>query len=165
MSTPLQRRHALGAEVEVAFATLAGESWVAHRAGELGDGSVVLRREERADGSVVVAVSRELPSGVPGFLQRFLPADGRVQQTETWAPSGDDGVRRGTWQVEVAGAPAEMGGTMRLEPDGSGCAYVIEGTVTVRLPLVGGKAESFLVDMVQQLSDKEATILRAALAE
>jgi len=130
----------------------------------LGDGSQVVRREQAPDGGVVLVVSRELPAGTPAFLERFLPRDGRVLQTDSWGPPGPAGVRPGSWRADLAGAPAGLGGTMRLEPDGDGCTYVIDGTATVRVPVIGGRAERFLVEMVGRLTAKEADVLRGMLS-
>jgi hypothetical protein len=151
-----------GGDVETAFRILSDESWAQRKDDALKDGSRVLRREETAGGGVTLVVSRELPAGVPGFLERFLPQDGRVTQTDTWGPA-EGGTRSGTWRVEIPGAPAKLGGTMRLEPTPSGSRYVIDGDVTVKVPLVGGKAEGFIAGLVEKLAAKEADVLRSAL--
>ena len=130
----------------------------------LRDGSRVVRREERPDGGILLVVSRELPAGVPGFLQRFLPPDNRVLQSDDWGPERPDGSRHGTWTADIPGAPASVGGTVRLVPAVGGCTYVVEGAVSVSVPLVGGKAEKFLRDMLGRLLDKEADVLRAMVS-
>ena len=168
MSTPLKAVHALPCDVETAFSAVSSEAWAHRKAAELHDGSQVVSRDERPDGGVVLVVSRELPEGVPGFLEKFLPRDGRARQTDAWEPAGPDGVRRGTWAAEIPGAPAQVGGTMRLEPEGSGATaatrYTIEGEVKVRVPVIGGKAEKFLVGMVVRLTEKEADVLRGMVS-
>ena len=163
MSTSLTSSFALTADVETVFAALSSEGWALRKAQELNDGSQVVRREERPDGGVLLVVSRELPEGVPGFLERFLPRDGRARQTDDWEPAGG-GVRRGRWTAEIPGAPAQVGGTMRLEPTGTGTTYVIEGAVKVGIPLIGGKAEKFLAGMVERLTEKEAEVLRGMVS-
>ena len=140
---------------------MSGEQWARAKAEVLRDGSLVVRREERPDGGVLLVVSRELPAGVPGFLQRFLPPDNRALQSDEWGPERPDRSRHGTWTADLPGAPASVSGTMRLVPTAAGCTYVVEGTVSVSLPLVGGKAETFLRDMLGRLLDKEADVLRA----
>ena len=149
-------------DVEAAFRILSDESWAQRKQEALRDGSRVVRREDKPDGGVVLVVSRELPAGVPGFLERFLPQDGRVTQTDDWGPESG-GSRTGTWKVEIPGAPARLGGTMRLEPTPTGSRFVVDGTVQVKVPLVGGKAESFIAGMVEKLAAKEADVLRSAL--
>jgi hypothetical protein len=152
-----------GGDVETAFRVLSDESWAERKDRALRDGSRVVRREQTPDGGVTLVVSRELPAGVPGFLERFLPKDGRVTQTDVWGPADGD-VRRGTWKVEIPGAPARLGGTMRLEPTASGSRFVVDGEVEVKVPLIGGRAEGFIAGMVEKLAAKEADILRDAVS-
>ena len=159
MSKRVRNEHEGPADVQRVFAVLTSEDFAACKAERFGDDSRIVRREEAPDGGVTVVVSRELPAGVPGFLQRFLPKDGRVVETHVWGPE-QDGARRGTWSADIAGAPARLGGTMSLTPTASGgCRHVIEGEVSVRVPVVGGKAESFIAEMVEKLSQKEAELL------
>jgi hypothetical protein len=164
VSKQFQHSYPLPADVPTAFAAIASEGWAAAKAEHLRDGSTVKRFEQTADGGTVLQITRDLPDGVPGFLERFLPADGKAGQTDTWAPDAGDGTRRGTWKADIPGAPAEVSGTMRLEPDGAGSRYVVEGTVKVRIPVVGGRAESFIADMTGKLTAKEAEVLRGLLA-
>jgi hypothetical protein len=159
---PVRSEHVVAADVETVFGLLSDESWARHKDDALHDGSQVVRREERPDGGVTLVLSRELPAGAPGFLERLLPKNGRVLQTDEWRAS-QNGVRRGTWRAEIPGAPARLGGTMRLEPTDGGTRYLVEGEVEVTVPLVGGRAESFIAGMVEKLARKEAEVLRGAL--
>lgn len=164
MSRPVHSSVDTGAGVEEVFALLTSQRWVERRAQELRDGSRLVRRQEQPDDRLLLEVSRELPAGAPGFLERFLPRDGRVIQTEEWGPSVD-GARAGTWHVQLPGAPARLAGTMRLEPTPPGSRYVLDGQVAVKVPVVGGRAETFIAEMLDKLAGKEATLLRGVLGE
>ncbi|MCW2615875.1 MAG: hypothetical protein JWN08_2869 [Frankiales bacterium] len=164
MSATIHTLHESSGDVERVLAILTSEQWPVRKAEALRDGSRVVERTERPDGGVLLVQSRELPGGGPGFLEKFLPQDGRVVQTDDWGPA-QDGLRRGTWSVEIPGAPARLGGTLLLEPTATGSRYVIDGEAKVPIPLVGGKAERFIADMVLKLSDKEAELLRTVLTE
>jgi hypothetical protein len=159
MTAPVRSTFTSAGSVQQVFDVLTSADWVATKAQRFGDGSLVKDREERPDGGLLLAVSRTLPDGVPGFLQKFLPSDGRVLETFEWDADGGDGTRTGRWHAVIPGAPARLGGTMRLEPTASGSTYTITGEVKVKVPLIGGKAESFIADMVQQLAAKEADLL------
>lgn len=163
MSTKVHSQQTSGGDVETVFAVLTSQTWPARKDEALGDGSTLLRRDEKPDGGVTMVVSRALPQGIPGFLQKFAPQGGRVTQTDDWGPD-EGGVRRGTWHVDMPGTPATLGGTMRIEPTPDGSRYVIDGECTVKVPLLGGKAESFLASMVEKLGGKEAEVLRSELA-
>ncbi|MCW2600130.1 MAG: hypothetical protein JWM02_1959 [Frankiales bacterium] len=156
-------RYDLPVDVETAYAAISGNDWAPTKARELGDDSTQVSRTEGPAGAVTLVVTRKLPDGVPGFLTQFLPADGRVIQTDTWG-AADDGVRAGTWKADTVGSPAKVAGVMRLEPAGSGCVYVVEGSVKVSIPLIGGKAENLVVRMTEKLTSKEADVLRAMLS-
>ena len=162
MSKQFSVSYDIPADVETAYAAISSEAWAAAKAERLKDGSEVVSREESGD-AVTMVVSRKLPDGVPGFLQKFLPADGRVTQTDTWA-AASGGARTGTWKADTPGSPVKVGGTMRLEPKGDGCRYVIEGDIKASIPLIGGKAEDFAVGMTKKLTEAEAGVLRGMVS-
>ena len=164
MTVPVRTQVQSQAGVEELFAVLTSDAFVQRRAQRFGDGATVVRREPRPDGGLLLAVARELPAGAPGFLTKLLPKDGRVVQTDDWGPVDADGGRTGTWQVELPGAPARLGGTLRVEPVGQTSRFLREGEVKVSVPLVGGKAEQFIADMVEKLGQKEGDLLRELIA-
>ena len=163
MTAPVRTLTRTSAQVEEVFALLTSPEWVARRAARFRDGSAVVRREARPDGGLLLAVSRELPQGAPGFLAKLLPKDGRVVQTDEWSPLDDSGARAGTWRAEIAGAPARLGGTLRIEPSGTGSQYLVVGEAKVSVPLVGGRAEAFIAEMVGKLGTAEGELLQQAL--
>jgi hypothetical protein len=165
VSKNLVSRTQVPATVRQVFELRTSERWVALKAEKLNDGSLLVSRTERPDGGVDFAVSRELPAGVPGFLERFLPREGKAVQNESWGPPDANGVCSGTWSVDIPGAPAKLGGTATVEPSGNGSVQVILGTVQVSIPLVGGRAEGFIVEMTQKLMAKEAELMVASLSE
>lgn len=165
MSKDLVNRTQIPATVEQVFALRTSERWIDLKRDKLGDGSRLVTRRIRPDGGVELSVSRELPAGVPGFLEKFLPKEGRAVQNESWAPPDANGVCSGTWSVDIPGAPAKLGGTSTLEPSGDGSVQVIRGTAKVNVPIIGGKAESFIVEMTQKLMAKEAELMVASLSE
>jgi hypothetical protein len=83
-------------DVEAVYSVLTGEDWAAHKAKAFNDDSRTISRTEGEGGAVTLVLSRGLPEGIPGFLEKFLPKGGRARQTEAWGPSVD-GARRGTW--------------------------------------------------------------------
>jgi hypothetical protein len=162
MSKPLRSVEETGGDVAAAFGLLSSERWAQAKLTRLRDGSRVERRDEAPDGAVTIVVSREVPSGGPSYLVKFLPKDGRVVQTDSWDPPAGD-TRTGVWTVAIPGVPAKLGGSMRLEPSGSGSRFVVDGEASVPLPLVGGKAEAYVAQMVQKLMAKEGEVLRSEL--
>jgi hypothetical protein len=163
MTAPVRSSVRTASPVSEVVDLLTSERWVQLKASRFRDGSQVVRREQRPDGGLVLAVSRELPQGAPGILTKLLPEDGRVVQTDEWAPTDGSGARSGTWRVEIAGAPARLGGTMRVEPSAAGSSYLVLGEAKVSVPLVGGRAETFIAEMVGKLGAAEGELLQQAL--
>lgn len=163
MTRRVRHTQDLAAPVERVFELLTSPRWVQLRRERFQDGTELLRHEPAPDGGVLVEVRRELPAGAPGFLVRFLPQDGGVRESADWDAPGADGARRGTWRADLPGAPARLGGTLRLEPAAGGSRYTVEGEVQVSVPLVGGRAEAFVAEMVQTLAGKEGELLRDSL--
>ena len=160
MAGKIHVRYDIPADVETAYAAISGDGWAGAKSAALKDDSKTVSRTVTDGGAVTLVVDRALPDGIPGFLTKFLPAGGRVVQTDTWG-AAVDGVRKGTWRADTAGSPAKVDGTMRLEPTPSGCVYVVEGTAKVSIPLVGGKAEGVVVGLTEKLTAKEADVLRS----
>lgn len=154
---------AVPAGVEAAYAALTSERWPAAVAARLHDDSRVDRLDRTGDGGAVLVQSRAVPDGGPSFLRGLLPRGARVTQTDTWGPAGDDGSRRGTWEGALPGVPGRVHGTTALTPSGAGCTWTVTGEVTVRVPLVGAKAESFLADGLARLVETQSEVLRTLL--
>ena len=70
--------------------------------------------------------------------RKVLSPTNTMVQTDTWTAAGD-GSWDGTVEVEVKGAPVKMSGTMRLEPDGDDTTMHLTLSMSVKVPLVGGK--------------------------
>ncbi|MCW2605681.1 MAG: uncharacterized protein JWO60_374 [Frankiales bacterium] len=160
MTKPLSVGVDLGADVETVFAALTGPGWPAALDARLHDGSTLVSAEPTPDGGVRLVQTRRLPDGIPSFLRAFAPQDGTVTQTDVWGPAVG-GVRVGTWEVAFAGSPGEIKGDTRVEPTADGSRWVVTGTVKVRVPLVGGKAEGYLAPLVEKLVAKQGEVLRA----
>lgn len=163
MSHPIAASFALPAGVAAVRGLLTGPDWPAAKAASFQDDCRVVSRTEDATGAVTVATVRALPDGVPGFLARFLPPDPGIAQTEVWHLPGPEGVCHGTWSLVIPGAPGQVQGTVRLEPTAQGCREVLEGTATVKIPLVGGRAESFIAELAERMMAREAVVLSGLL--
>ena len=149
-------------DVETVFGVLSGPEWATQRGVALGDDSRLISRVETPEGGVTLVISRALPSGIPGFLQKLLPSEPRATSTDVWG-AAVNGVRRATWSAEISGTPAALRGTMTIEPTATGNRHTIEGEVRVSIPLIGGRAESYIAEQVGRLADAEAIVVRDVL--
>jgi uncharacterized protein YndB with AHSA1/START domain len=88
--------------------------------------------------------------GVPGFARKFAGETTRAVQTEEWgSPSG------GTITIETPGKPTSIKGTLSLDESGGRTTETLDVEVKVKVPLIGGKLESLMADLVSAGMDKE----------
>lgn len=109
-----------------------------------------------SDGGVTVTstliLSREF---LPAIATQFHAGDMHIQRRETWNPVRD-GKAAGTVDCTIAGAPATMTGKTSLVPGtGTGARMDLHATVEVRIPLIGGKVETFIGSQLTNLLIEE----------
>jgi hypothetical protein len=163
VSTPVDTSFETSAGVEELFAALTSDAFVERRAQRLHDGAAVVRREPRPDGGLLLSVARSCRPVCTGFLAKLLP-DGPVVQTDDWGPPGPRRHALRHLAGGAAGSPARLGGLLRVEPIASGTRVRRDGNVTVSVPLVGGKAERFIAEMLGKLGHKERDLLLELIA-
>jgi len=97
--------------------------------------------------------------GVPGFAQKFVGSEVRINRHEDWtSPSA------ATLTIDAGVPAARIGGTLTLaERDGS-TVQSFNLAIDVKIPLVGGRLESLVADLMSQAFDKEQSIGRDYLA-
>ncbi len=94
-------------------------------------------------GQHVLKTNRVVPTNPPGFAKKILGTTNTLDEVDTWEDTDADTVK-GTFEVDVQGAPIKISGTMVLTPDGGGCVNTITGEAKVSVPLVGGKIAKFV---------------------
>jgi hypothetical protein len=104
------------------------------------------------DGGVDVITTQTLRSDrLPGVVAQFHHGDLSLVREEAWSPVAE-GQATAVVKGSIPGAPATLTGTAVLAPSGTGSRLEFKATVEVRIPLVGGKVETFigsqLVDLV-----------------
>jgi uncharacterized protein YndB with AHSA1/START domain len=88
--------------------------------------------------------------GVPGFAKKFAGETTRAVQTEEWdSPAG------GTITIETPGKPTSIRGTLALTETGGRTTETLDVEVKVKVPLIGGKLESLMAELVTAGMDKE----------
>jgi hypothetical protein len=97
---------------------------------------------------------------LPGFAKKIVGGHINIVQSESWT----DG-HQGEITVTVPGRPGEMTGTATLVQDDGGVTEKVDMTVTVRLPLIGGKAEDLIANMLGKALRAEHTVGRDWLAK
>jgi hypothetical protein len=116
--------------VDAKYAALGYPKFEVLECGPVGDGGVIKTR-------------RFVTANIPGFAKKLLGDTTEMVQTDTWEGVGADGVRRGTWVIDIPGKPMGARGTITLAADGLGSLVRIDGELKASVPLIGGKLESF----------------------
>ena len=108
-----------------------------------------------ADGAFTVDISEEVgTSELPGFVKKVIRGKLLITRTDHWGPLVGD-IADGTLAGGSSAVSARVEGTMALRPDGEGSVLTVRGTSTVKIPLIGGKIESLIIDMIKDMVDRE----------
>lgn len=102
------------------------------------------------DGMTVVVDQVQPTAGVPAFARKFAGETTRAIQTEQWSSATDATIR-----IETPGKPTAVQGTLTLRPDGAGTVETMAARITVKVPLIGGRLESLMADLVARGMDAE----------
>ena len=87
---------------------------------------------------------------IPSFAQKLVGNEIRFVQEESWSsPSGAD------IRVTIPGKPGDITGTTSLTQSGADVVQLLDLTVKVNIPLVGGKVEGLVADFVTSAFDAE----------
>jgi hypothetical protein len=110
----------------------------------------VLRGSAKAEGEHVTIEQVQSAASLPSFARKLVGDEIVILQQEWWTSATAADVH-----VTIPGKPGEMSGTIRLSPEGDGTLEVVEMTIRVGIPLVAGKIEKLVADMLGKALDKE----------
>ncbi|HEX2893759.1 MAG TPA: DUF2505 domain-containing protein [Marmoricola sp.] len=97
---------------------------------------------------------------LPGFARKIVGEHITMVQEESWSDGS-----HGRITVTVPDRPGKMTGTATLVGDADGVTEKVDMTVTVHLPLVGGKVEGLIADMLGKALRAEHTVGKDWLAK
>ncbi len=110
-------------------------------------------REQGGTTTVVITQSQAM-DGAPAAARKLVGSSVRIVQRESWttAESAD-------FAMEIPGKPGHLRGTITLVDKGDGgCDEVFAGDVKVNVPLVGGKLEGFVADILTRALRREGQV-------
>ena len=102
----------------------------------------------------VVITQTQAMDGAPAAARRLVGSSVQIVQRESWtnADSAD-------FAMEIPGKPGHLRGTITLVDTGDGtCEEVFAGEVKVNVPLVGGKLEGFVADLLTRALRREGEV-------
>lgn len=97
--------------------------------------------------------------GAPGFAQKFVGSEVKVERHETWASP-----TAATLTIDSGMSAAKIVGTFALTHSGGVTTQAVRLEIDVRLPLVGGKLESLVSDLMSKAFAKEQKVGQRYLA-
>jgi hypothetical protein len=97
--------------------------------------------------------------GIPSFAKKFVGDEINIVQQETWESPTD-----GKITVTIPGKPGEMTGTAPLAETGGVTTETVEMTVKVNIPLVGGRIEGLIADLLLKALKAENKVGRDYLS-
>ena len=154
--------------VEQVHRTLRSEQyWLARLADSGADDATLDSMEVGDDGSIDVITTQVLRADrLPGFVTPFHPGDLSIQREEKWSPIRD-GQATATVYGTLPGAPVSLSGEAVLAPAKTGRSSRLEfkATVEVRVPLVGGKIENLIGNLLVDLLIAEQRFTTAWITE
>jgi Protein of unknown function (DUF2505) len=111
-------------------------------------------------GGTKVVIDMDQPAaGIPGFAKKFVGDRINIVQTEHW--SDQDHARV---DVVIPGKPGQMSGSVQLHESGGATMEVVEMEIRVNVPLVGGRIEALIADMLNKALRTENAVGREYLA-
>jgi uncharacterized protein YndB with AHSA1/START domain len=111
------------------------------------------------DATTVSIAQTQRVRKVPSFAAKLVGDAIEVKQRERWTSATAAEV-----ETTIPGKPGHLKGTIALEPVGEGTRQVVSGELKVSVPLVGGKLEGVIADLLKLAMRTEETEGRAWLA-
>jgi hypothetical protein len=90
--------------------------------------------------------------GIPSFAKKFVGDEIEIVQNETWTDDTHADV-----EVTIPGKPGHMRGTATLVESGGTTTEQVDLEIKVNIPLVGGKIEGLIADMLLRALKVENT--------
>ena len=110
-------------------------------------------------GGMKVVVDQVQPAdGIPGFARKFVGDEINLVQTERWSD-----LENGRVGVEIPGRPGQMSGTISLREEGGTTVETVAMEIRVSIPLVGGKIEALIAELLGKALRAENAVGRSYL--
>ena len=97
--------------------------------------------------------------GMPSFAKKIVGEETNIVQEEHWTSP-----THGDITIAIPGKPGTMSGTASVAASGAGTVETVSLTVKVHIPLVGGKLEGLIADLLLKALKAENKVGRAYLS-
>jgi hypothetical protein len=144
-------------DANTVYSTLVDPAYLNERLAAIGGrGAQLAEHHAHPDGAVDFRLRHGVEAQhLPPAVRTLLGGDLMIDRAEAWRSEGAAGYV-GTVTVTIPSMPGELGGTMRLAGAGAdGSTLVLDGSVRIPIPLVGGRIEETVADQISKLLDSE----------
>lgn len=138
----VSREHTFDAPIEKVWAMFCDPDSHVAKFAAMGHREIEVVDQSSSATQFRIELKRLVDLELPGFAKKVLKPTNTVTTIDTWNDNGD-GTYGGTFELHAAGTPMESKGTTLIEPDGDKTRYTVSIAVKVKVPLVGGKIESY----------------------
>ena len=114
--------------------------------------------EAAGDGMTVEIDQFQAAKGIPGFAKKFVGDEIHIVQSEDWTSK-----EKGNISLVIPGKPGEITGTALLTEDPDGTTETVNLNAKVNIPMVGGKIEGLITDLISKGLREEKKVGRAWL--
>jgi len=115
---------------------------------------------EQAGETVVVVLDVVQPADdIPGFARKFVGHEINVVQREEWTSA-----EHADLHVTIPGRPGQLAGSIELVGDGARTTETVDCDITVHIPLVGGRLEKLIGDLLRKALRAEERVARDYLS-
>jgi hypothetical protein len=117
--------------------------------------------EITTDGDITTAVVDQVQPavGLPSYATKLVGSEINIVQREEWSSA-----EYADLHVTIPGKPGRMVGSISLVEDGATTTETVAVEITVNIPLVGGKIEKLIADMLRKALRAEEQVARDYLA-
>lgn len=113
-----------------------------------------------------VCVRRQMVVDLPGFVAKLTGGRVTLAERVVWPDGGGTtGARTASLTATMDGQPGGVTGVLRIEPGTAGTTVTLDGEITARVPLVGGRVERYVAQMLDRLMRAEHELGKAWLAD
>ncbi|MFS3128153.1 DUF2505 domain-containing protein [Nocardioides sp. Bht2] len=146
------------APVDEVYAMLVSPEFRERVAAEAGATSWDVQVTETPDGVRSLVQSTAPTTGLPGFARSVVGSQLSIRQEETYRGQA------GTLNVTLPGKPGSLTGQITLAADGAETVQTVNAEVKVSIPLVGGKIEKLIGQVMGNLLKLQGRVGAAWLA-
>ncbi len=112
-----------------------------------------VRIEPHGAGMTVVVDQKQHDHNIPSFAKKVVGDTIHIVQREQWS---DD--TYASLDVSIPGKPGHMKGTIELADDGDGTVERVEAEIKVHIPLLAGKLEKLIANLLEAALTSEQRV-------